>query len=83
MRYKDEHHKACIDMLLFHGINAKDIPADDGVTAYGYSTWARGEDGNKIVRDNAFVLNDEIAWPKSFPVKSFFEHYWSWKGAVV
>lgn len=79
----NEHQKTCIDMLAFHGINAKDIPAYDGVTKYGYSTYIRGEDGSKVIENDSLVLSDEIPWPKSFPVASFFEHYWAWKKAVV
>lgn len=75
----NEHLQAARDMLTFHGIDPDSV-TQLGISQEGYYAWVEGEkiDSSK----DGFGL-PFIPWPKSFPVASFFEHYWAWKGAVV
>lgn len=75
------HLQACHDMLRFHGFEPRDI-LRDGIYSEGFELIKRDDSGKPVILDEG-VATLFVAWPKSFPVASFFEHYWAWKGAVV
>lgn len=81
-----DHKQICIDMLAFHGIDSKNV-AEAGICAEGYNRYV--ENGEKLDLTKMHFRTDNPSlvifetWPINFPVASFFEHYWAWKGAVV
>lgn len=81
----NEHLQAARDILRFHGIEANQVSVD-GVYAEGYDLFRLDAEGRRIIKetpDGYEIEVDFTPWPESFPVASFFEHYWAWKGAVV
>lgn len=73
-----KHLQAARDMLTFHGIDPSKV-LDINLTTEGYVTM-RTESMGEGLPDGVYL--DNHAWPINFPVKSFFEHIWAWRGAI-
>ncbi len=77
----NEHQQKANEILEQFGIDPYDVPQDD-VGEWGYCTVVRDVDGRALFDGDSLAV-EAHDWPKGFPVKDFFRHYWAWKGAAV